>query len=64
MLTCKILGHTPPMYAGTPSYGRMYRRGADGIGREHGVVYANCDRCGEEYLVIRIHIPKVKDAAV
>jgi len=64
MLRCKIFGHTPPMYGSTVSYGKVVRHGVDGIGREHAVVYAQCDRCGEDYLIIRIHLPKVDDAAV
>jgi len=52
------------MYGSTVSYGKVVRHGVDGIGREHAVVYAQCDRCGEDYLIIRIHLPKVDDAAV
>lgn len=62
MLRCKLFGHTPPMQASTVSYGRVIGQGVDHTGCERAVVYATCDRCGEDYLAIRIHLPKVNDA--
>lgn len=64
MLLCKIFGHKPPMYGSTASYGRLVRSGRDGTGVEHATVYADCDRCQEEFMVIRIHLPKADDAKV
>ena len=61
MNMCTILGHRLPTYCGEPVYGQV--RAVDGIGRHHADVYADCDRCGTRYLVVKIHLPPPVDEA-
>jgi hypothetical protein len=56
-LLCKIFGHTPPRYYGEIHYGQVVRGGTDGCGTEHAHVEAECERCRQRYLVIKIHLP-------
>lgn len=62
-LLCRLVGHKPPVYARKgwyspgEEYGKVVRGACDGIGREHGYVEAECARCGERFIVVRIHIP-------
>lgn len=62
---CKLVGHQPPVYAKKgwyspgEEYGRVRVGVTDGIGTVHGSVEATCARCGKEFVVARIHIPKV-----
>ena len=63
-LLCALFGHQPPVYAKKgwyspgEEYGKVLRDGFDGIGREHALVQAECARCGENFIVARIHLPK------
>lgn len=62
-LLCSIFGHQPPVYATKgwwspgEQYGRVVQQGSDGIGREHAHVTAECARCAERFMVVRIHLP-------
>ena len=40
---------------GTP-YAWMHHSVIDGIGRIHGDMYATCDKCGEKFLMCKIHV--------
>ena len=65
-LTCKLFGHQPPVYAEKgwfspgEEYGKVIVGPTDGIGRVHARVEADCARCGERFLVARIHLPQEK----
>lgn len=59
-LLCKLLGHQPPHYFGNVHYGRVIRGGIDGLGVEHASVEAECERCGQRYQIIKIHLPPEK----
>ena len=73
-ILCKMFGHQPPIYA-TPGwyspgeqYGTIRIGATDGIGRIHGEIYADCPRCGKEYMMARVHVPTIevekKDAII
>lgn len=54
-ILCKLFGHR----ANNHSYGRLYGSTVDGIGREHGFYWWDCDRCGKERAIsLSVHIPK------
>lgn len=55
---CRVVGHKPPRYGNDAAYGRLILGGVDGIGRCHAHVEAECDRCGERFVVIRVHMPE------
>lgn len=63
-LTCKLFGHKPPVYGEKgwwspgEEYGRVIVGPTDGTGRVHARVEAECARCGEKFIVARIHLPK------
>ena len=68
-LRCWLFGHQPPVYApkGWWSPGESYAKvvlgaadGQNGDGRRHAAVYSECPRCGEEFLLCYIHVPKVE----
>lgn len=59
-LLCKIFGHIVPKYGKQPVYGRVREGGIDGIGRIHADVLVRCNRCDQEFTVIKIHLPKDK----
>jgi hypothetical protein len=56
-LLCLMFGHmrTSGWY-GDGLYGEVAPRGTDGIGRLHGVITASCDRCGDTYVLARLHL--------
>jgi hypothetical protein len=67
-IICKLFGHQPPIYGkkGWYSPGEEYadkieRRGVDGTGRNHGVVYSTCPRCDKQFKLCRIHIPTIAE---
>lgn len=57
-LRCKILGHkpTPPGWWGDIPYGHLEGMAPDNVGRIHAEVRQECCRCGEFYLVARLHL--------
>ena len=57
MMLCTLFGHKPPHYFGKVHYGRVIRGVRDGLGTEHAHVEAECERCRQRFLVIRIHLP-------
>ena len=60
-LLCSLFGHRPELGYNDREgerYLRVIRRGVDGIGREHAAIYATCRRCGREYKIGNIHVPK------
>lgn len=66
-LLCKWFGHQPPVYAKRGWYhpGQEYadkvtKPYPDGIGRLHSLVYSQCPRCGERFLLCRIHVPTLE----
>ncbi len=53
-LLCKMFGHkTPPSY----EYGQIIKEETDGIGRVHGTVTVECQRCEKSFKLIKVHIP-------
>lgn len=65
-LLCQLFGHQPPVYARKgwyspgEEYGRVLRGPIDGLGAEHAKVEAECARCGDKFIVVRIHLPPEK----
>lgn len=63
-MLCTLFGHKPPVYAkkGWYSPGEEYgtiRLGViDGLGTQHAMVEAECARCGQRFIVARVHLPK------
>ncbi len=63
-LFCYLFGHQPPVYARKgwyspgQEYGKVVKDAIDGIGRRHAKVEAECARCGENFIVARIHLPE------
>ena len=62
-IICKLFGHKPPVYAkkGWYSPGEQYgyidkNIVIDGIGRRHAEVYAECARCGKDFMLVRVHL--------
>ncbi len=52
-LMCKMFGHRH-----CPSqYSDLRESGTDGIGRVHGTVWAECERCYEKFVITHVHIP-------
>lgn len=64
---CRMVGHKPPVYAKSgwyspgEQYGEVNVLGEDGIGRVHAFVKGKCTRCGDTFVVVRIHVPKLKE---
>lgn len=62
-LLCSIFGHKPPVYrqkgwwSPGEEYATVILRGVDGIGRQHAEVRGECARCGEQFLICRVHLP-------
>lgn len=54
---CGLFGHhwVDGWYGDAP-YLKIQHAGKDGIGRLHGSLHCECDRCGQSYLVARIHL--------
>lgn len=63
-MLCKLVGHKPPVYAKKgwfspgEQYGKVVLTGQDGIGRTHARVTAECARCGSNFTVALIHVPR------
>lgn len=63
-LLCALFGHKPPAYAKTGWYspGEQYADissgPTDGIGRVHCEVRGECARCGDRFLLCRVHLPE------
>ena len=58
MILCKLLGHKMPRdgyYRGQPYFRRGRYRVAEGIGRIHQSLEADCARCGESFDFGMIH---------
>ena len=54
MSLCDLFGHKQvPRY-----YGRVVTGMIDGVGREHAHLMMDCARCGKEFQVGMLHIPK------
>lgn len=59
---CKIFGHKVPSanrpgwYSPGEQYAKLSAGVVDGANRQHATVHAICERCGEEYLVCRVHL--------
>lgn len=66
-LLCTLFGHQPPIYAKKgwyspgQEYGKVVKGCTDGIGQEHGHVEAACARCGDNFIIARIHIPESRE---
>ena len=58
-LVCKAFGHKPPIYkSGLGSeYAKASEGYKDGIGRLHSEVRGECARCGNTFLICKIHLP-------
>ena len=56
---CKRLGHKPRKgcMGGLP-YFRVLYQGTDGLGTDHAALMATCERCGKEFAIGMIHLPK------
>lgn len=60
-LLCRLFGHRPAFGYGnskSEGYFNVEVRGTDGLGRTHAVLYCDCERCGVNYHVGNIHLPK------
>lgn len=56
---CALLGHKPVKgWCGGPPYAELRRTAVDGIDREHAFLYVECARCGEEFNICNVHLPK------
>ncbi len=57
-LRCRIFGHKtiPPGWWGDIPYVDIKQGATDHIGRIHGRLYHECHRCGQRYMVGRIHL--------
>jgi hypothetical protein len=57
-LLCRLFGHGVPDGYGTDApYGSLIGGARDGIGREHWSVRVNCPRCGDRYVLAKLHGP-------
>lgn len=65
-ILCKLFGHKPPVYAekGWWSPGEEYASielgAVDGINRQHASVIGKCARCGRNFTIAMIHIPRLE----
>lgn len=63
-VVCRLFGHKPPVYAKKgwyspgEEYGQVIVGPTDGTGRTHATVVGECARCGVQFKVARIHLPK------
>jgi hypothetical protein len=63
-ILCKLFGHQPPVYAEKgwyspgEEYGKLVPSAVDGMGTCHAKVKAECARCGKEFIVAMVHLPK------
>jgi hypothetical protein len=63
---CSLDGHKPSVYAEKgwyspgEEYGHVKNFQIDGINRVHLEVFAECARCGEQFRVVRVHVPMHK----
>lgn len=60
-IICQMKGHQFPRDSewGKP-YLRINGSVIDGIGRIHAHLFAECARCGKQYHVANVHLPKEK----
>ena len=62
-LLCKWFGHMLPCYrqegwySPGEMYGQMIGGNVDGIQRVHVDLWAECDRCGDKFQVMKAHVP-------
>ena len=55
-IKCRLFGHKlSPGYAGHPPYLRPMSYALDGLNTLHWSLYGACERCGEEYVLARLH---------
>ena len=55
-ILCNMFGHKRNKgWWGDGLYGKVIQTGADGTGRTHAYVTAECDRCGKNYTLARFH---------
>ena len=58
-ILCKWFGHKLPKgWCNGAPYLKRDGGAIDGMGTEHVFLYAECDRCGEEYNAANFHMPK------
>lgn len=63
-IICNLLGHKFPDrggWCGHPPYLKLRTITYDGIGHAHGILFAECERCGQEYLAAYVHIRELND---
>lgn len=53
---CTFFGHRADPW----KYGKLREGPVDGIGRIHGDVTAECERCGAKFDVCKVHIPSIQ----
>ncbi len=64
-ILCALFGHIYPTRLIGKGQGYMYAGKVcdlypDGIQRVHANVYSTCPRCGERFLLCKIHVPRIK----
>lgn len=58
---CTLFGHKPLTnsgWSGRPGYAKAWGGEVDGIGTKHLYLIAKCPRCGENYEICNVHVPK------
>lgn len=56
---CRASGHKPHRDRwGGPAYGVIRVTTTDGMGTTHSDILIECDRCGEKFVVCKVHMPK------
>ena len=61
-LFCWLFGHLPSFgYGGVEGAGyfKVELDAVDGLGTQHARLYTDCHRCGKNYKVGMIHVPKI-----
>jgi len=58
---CERFGHVMPRGCGGAPYLRIKNIATDAAGMEHAYLYTTCDRCGVEWNVANIHLPREKE---
>lgn len=62
-LVCKIVGHQAPdqnlnrKRLPDEEYATLHIDHVDACGQTHARVFADCARCGAEFLLARVHVP-------
>ncbi len=60
-LICSLFGHRPAFGYGHVEGGGYFivkKTVIDGMGVQHARLFCNCERCGKNYQVGMIHLPK------